>query len=194
MLQIKCRHGASNLKDFLYSTKPFCFNLIFSVQEQSPSLHNENGLLIHNGTHSEPLSCTTSLNVTPLNNINNTKKNSRIMHSTQYLNQFNGANKHSNTIFLSGGGSGKSKGLKMNRFTSFKQNSEKMKKQQHAHFQQQQQTQQQRSVNKKDSVKFWFFKGFNTVRFVYDVKFDKKKSSKNCIHRLNHFKNPSNLP
>lgn len=141
----------------------------FAVQEQSPNLHNnENGLLIHNGTHSEPLSCTTSLNLTPLNNINNSsaKKNTRIMHSTQYLNQFNNTSKHPNAMFVSGGNGGK--GLKKSRFISFKQNSEKRKMPQttphQTHFQQQQ-TPQQRPV-KKDTVKLWLFKGFTHVSKV----------------------------
>lgn len=63
------------------------------------------------------------------------------------------------------GGSGKSKGLKMNRFSSIKQNSEKRQKQQmtlhQPQFQQQQQQQQ-----KKDPVKLWLFKGFTTVRLT----------------------------
>lgn len=68
-------------------------------------------------------------------------------------------------MFVSGG-SGKTQGLKNNRFTSFKQNPDKRKMQQtvthQTHFQQHQ-SQQQRSV-KKDTVKLWLFKGFSTVR------------------------------
>uniref|UniRef100_A0A336LT57 Gastrin/cholecystokinin type B receptor n=1 Tax=Culicoides sonorensis TaxID=179676 RepID=A0A336LT57_CULSO len=133
----------------------------FYLQEQSPSLHNENGLLIHNGTHSEPLSCTTSLNVTPINNFNtsNSKKNSnRLMHSTQYLNQYNGAQFHG------------SKNKRLNRFTSFqyKTKTKNTKMQQipkhPVHFQQQkQQSQQMEQGSKKESVKLWLFKGFNTT-------------------------------
>lgn len=80
------------------------------------------------------------------------------MHSTQYINQFNTANKHASQMSM--GGSGKTKGFKMNRFASLKQNSDQRKKQQmtlhQPHFHQQQ-TQQQHSV------KMWLFKGFNTV-------------------------------
>lgn len=60
----------------------------FTVQEQSPSLHNENGLLINNTTHSETIICSTSIN------------------NTQYSKQFSGNHKLNRTM---GGGSKKGK-------------------------------------------------------------------------------------
>ncbi|XP_063706409.1 neuropeptide SIFamide receptor-like [Culicoides brevitarsis] len=114
----------------------------FHLQEQSPSLlNNENGLLIHNGTLSEPLTCTTSLNLP-------NKTNNRVMQSTQYLNQYNGASgKQSSSVFVG----------RKSKFS----NSTRYQKTSATHFLQQQQQQQNQ---KKDTVKLWLLKGFTTTK------------------------------
>lgn len=93
------------------------------------------------------------------------KKNSRIIHSTQYLNQFNSSGKHSNALFVSSGGGGGGNSRKSKFTASIKQNPDKRKKQQmvSSPFLQQ----QQQNAAKNESVKLWFFKGFATVSNLF---------------------------